>query len=504
MAKRATTSRTAQSKPLLPAELRGRSNRMMEYIALPTQKAWHEAGRDEFQKNLEGKNVNRNGALTKISIGFVSLAIRYLCVWVLAIWSVVSSAAGYQILSDTSFPSNSPDPSVQSVKATKDGGYLIVGRAGLNELRLIKTLANGTLAWERIITAPKGRLQDAIFALDASEGGFWVIGTAKETVFMSDTKAEAALRTKLFTQFADISYLAKFSSSGEMESRLPLGLRKKFEGSRFVCGMTMHDGIVLVGSKYVFYENQPPHSGRELLVQPWAVKLSTSGELLWETLISDYKESIFHESYFDTKSCGGPYPGEGGTITFGLTVRRRTVQQVNGNRVVTGPGVWANAVRTYLIVQLDPRGKQVALQHIDGQILGRILPDANGFLVVSNPSPAFRGGIQRTWMGRDLKVVRTEETRPEGYSMALRGALPGFDGGIHLTGFHVVPPDERGQLAIGYLTPKGELVGMRAIATAMSGWDVRGFDSGYDKAEVAVVLKSDAMIRLLRFKYQYK
>ena len=59
--------------------------------------------------------------------------------------------AGYKVLSETSFPIDAPLPQVASIRRTKDGGYMFVGRALTRQLWVVKTNLKGEKEWERII-----------------------------------------------------------------------------------------------------------------------------------------------------------------------------------------------------------------------------------------------------------------------------------------------------------------------------------------------------------------
>lgn len=422
---------------------------------------------------------------------------------VLGVYSV-SFAAGYQVLSDTSFPIDRPLALVHGLKATRDGGYLILGQAGGNELRLIKTYPSGEKDWERIVPGRRGSEQYPLFALEEDAGGYWVVGMAKELEFMPEAEAETAFRTKKPYEIKTISFIAKFNAAGEMESRVPLGQRENFQGSRFVCGVRTTDGIVLIGTKYVFYDKQPPHGGRRVVVHPWVVKLDAKGTLLWETLIADDGEGVFSGTTYvvNAKSCGGPYFDKGGAITFGLTLAwYPTYYNAHGVRIVTDSGTEDKAKSTYLVMALDINGKEIGRRRLDSEVRAGLLRSGSEFVVVSNPVPVDQGRIRRTLLKQDLSVVRIEETKLKDNTFLLEGSAIDKSGNLQLAGFSVGPRSGRGRAAVSYLTAEGKLVNVRTLDLGLPNWDIRAYSGGVREAETAIVLQSDATVRLLRLKY---
>jgi hypothetical protein len=413
-----------------------------------------------------------------------------------------AALADYQIVGDSVFPSDRPEPTVSSLKAISNGGYLIVGQNRLSEVRLIKTFPSGEKQWEQVSAARVGAIYAPSFAIEADNGGYWVVGRLSELEFMSEDKAKAALKTKTSHQFNQVAFIAKFDSTGNLEWRQPLGLNEIFYRSRFVCGARTSDGLMLVGTKPRYYDSQPPSRASSPVIHPWVVKLDERGSLVSQTFIADDGEGLLSATVANARYCSGPYVDKNGSVTFGMQLNWHPTYMANGVRIVTGSGTEDKSLHSYLVARVNSDGKELARALFKNESPGFLLQDGAGFLLVTNPVPARTSGIRRTWLDQKLTVQRTAETNPPGYSLVLQAGSLGTAGAIHIVGQFSAPSEGKAGLVIVNLSPLGELKSLRAVAPRPWGWRLEGHAVGAVRDETAVVLRNDSTVRLLRFLYQ--
>lgn len=428
----------------------------------------------------------------------------WILLWLaLTVSSGSAVGAGYKLLSETRYPVDSPLPVVNSLIRTRDQGYLIVGEALTRQLWIVKTNRDGDKEWDRVIDGKRYSSQRGIFALGTDDGGHLVIGKANAVEFMDATEV-AGLSEKEIRLKGSLTFVAKFSAKGGLERRVLLGGPIEVRRAMPVCGVRTKDGYVLVGKKSKTYLNQPTPTGLAGVSHPWIAKFDNQNAIVWETLLEDDKEELYSaDDVLGPNFCSGPILDENGTVTFALGIRLRPTLVRNGVRVVTGPGTVDKSRFATFVAQVDANGNKLAWARIEDGLRASLFPTKSGFVVIDHPAPLPERGIRRTWLDATLKIIKQEESRFNGFSFELETALPSKNGGFHFLGNFVTPFNGRGRTAIAQLRPNGELVGIRTFdGWNLPSWGAMAIAPGGSEDEVAVLLRRDEQVKLLRLRYQ--
>lgn len=417
-----------------------------------------------------------------------------------------AGAAEYHVTGDQQFTSASPHPTVFSVKATSDRGYLILGNSGSRELRLLKVSEKGEKQWEKNFAARSKANNQPTFAIEAEDGGFWIVGRVSEFEFISDIDIDAIFLKdrRRFQSFPEIPFISKIDATGKLEWRNPIGMLEGFRSSQFVCGVKTKDGLILVGRKTHTYKDQPPPLRSRNIAHPWIVKVDLKGNPVWEVAVPGGLHETLSATLINTRQCGGPYLNADGSIVVGMEVYWYPTYEKDGVRIVTGPGTGDKGAHSYLIMRLDAHGKQLEQTVLRNQHPGVLLKDGDAFWAITNPVPASRNGILRTWLNSNLSILKTEETKFPGYSIVLHGASIGPRKGVHLVGAFESHDERAVGWAIAHLTSSGDLVGIKPLVSRSPSWNLEGQTWNRGSEEFAVVLRRNSEVRLVQFKYKHK
>lgn len=416
---------------------------------------------------------------------------------------VTATSGEYRVVADREYSSSDPLPTIYSMKKMSSGGYLILGNGASREMRLLRITDGGDLSWEKRVPARRYAKHRPTFAIESDDGGFWIVGAVSEFEHTPDLDIEQIFKTdrERFHRFREVPFLSKFDANGKLEWRNPIGISEVFRHSAFLCGVRADGGLVLVGTKYQVYGDQPPRGGNSIVVHPWVVKLSPKGELIWETmLISDGADLLSAIDAIYERQCAGPFTSSDGSMAFGLQVFSHPTISKEGKRIVDGPGTRDKASPGYLVTRLDWDGKELGRALLRGEASGLLIKDGAGYVAVTNPVEVFRVlGIRRTWLGSDLAINKKSDIALAPNAFALYGAAPGPADGIHLLG-NFVSQGHTGW-GITHLSAGGRLGAARAVLPRSSEWNLRGYAT-QSATDVAVALYSDSVVRFVRFTYE--
>jgi len=395
---------------------------------------------------------------------------------------------------------------VNSLKRTSDGGYLILGSALTRQIWIVKTDAEGNKQWEKIIEGRVSSQQKATFAMESGDGSYLVVGTGNAVEF--STPSEAAVLPDQEAQPRGVyPFAMKLADNGEVQWRKLLD-KGSVDRVSPVCGIATADGYILVGTKIRLYSNQPTSTGRAGVSHPWIAKVDKTGRFIWERVLVEDQDGLYDGLYVSVgpKYCAGPILDQSGLITFALRIHSRPTFVKEGVRIVTGTGTQDKSKLAFLIVQIDQSGTERAKLRIEETVRSSLFPVGSGFVsgfvMVDNPVPANRRGIQRTWINENLKVNRKEEATFADFSFLLEAVVPDAEGGFHVSGYQVFPPNERGRTALGYLRSGGQLVGIRTFGWGLPSWSIIALAPGQHQNEVALLLNRDEQVKLLRLRFQ--
>lgn len=416
-----------------------------------------------------------------------------------------ASAGEYEVVGDHEFRSSGPNPTVFAIMGTADRGYLILGNRASREIRLLKVSEKGAQEWEQILAArPKARNYPA-FAIESGDRGFWIVGRVSEFEFTPEVDVDEMFYKdhERYVRTPEVPFILKVDNVGKLQWRNPLRSLSAFRGARFICGVRTSDGFVLVGTRHHSHEGQLRAGGRAQGTHPWVVKLDSKGDLLWETVLPGGPEEIFNATFALTAAdCGGPYLNADGSVVFGLGIFWYPTNHKDGVPIVAPSLTPENGAYSYLAVRVDAHGKPLNQLVLRSQSPGRLLRDQTGFLAVTNPTPARLSGVRRTWLRSDLSIQRAAETTPARYSVVLRGVSQARNGGLHIVGGATSHDQTEGGLVVVHLRPQGELTGMRILLASPGGWALEGYADNPALEEIAVALRFDSTVRVVRFKYK--
>lgn len=420
-----------------------------------------------------------------------------------ALFGALNVAAGeYRVITDREFTSSKPHTPVWSLKAMSDGGYLILGNAARNEVRLIRITKSGEIEWERTVAARPLAEYRPTFAMESDDGGFWVVGLVSEFEFTPEVDIEQIFKfdRDRFHRFRRVPFLSKFDANGKLEWRNPLGKAEVFRHSVFLCGRKTEAGLLLVGTKYHFYADQPPKGGHAIVVHPWVVKLRPNGDLIWDTALAEDGSDMISTNGIYARQCGGPFINADGSTVFGLQVSAYPTILKEGKRIVEGAGTRDKASSAYLIARLDDKGKELGRAFLRNEASGFLIEDkSSGYVAISNPVEAFKTlGIRLTRLKPDLSIQEKLNIPMSSGAFVLYGAAPGPSGGIHLIGNFASPAGSG--WGIAHLSGD-KLSGSRAILRESLRWNLRGYAARSQK-DTAVALYGDSVVRFIAFAYE--
>jgi hypothetical protein len=266
-----------------------------------------------------------------------------------------------------------------SVAVTADGGYIMAGRTnssngdasgshnGSLDFWVVKLSSTGVIQWQKALG---GSNEDTAKSIrQTSDGGYIIAGETSS----NDGDVSGSIGN------VDV-WVVKLSSEGELEWQKPLG------GSNWDVGSDIHetsDGFFVCG--YVG-SNDGDVTGYQGLFDFWVLKLSKTGELLWQKTLGG---SDADWGYAGTPSTDGGYVVAG------------TTRSNNGDVLYNdgGQDIW--------IVKLDNNGALVWQQILGGSKAesGNSIDRTNdgGFVVAGRSSSndgdaTFNQGAQDFWV----------------------------------------------------------------------------------------------------------
>jgi hypothetical protein len=296
----------------------------------------------------------------------------------------------------------------------------------------------------------------------------------------------------------------KLAGNGDVQWRKLLTSKENANYIRPVCGIATSDRYILVGAKSQIYFDQPTSTGKTGISHPWLGKIDDKGTLVWEKLLTEDQDGLYDAVYVSVgpKYCAGPILDHSGFVTFALRIYSRPTFVKNDTRIVDGPGTRDKAKLVLLVAQFDQNGNERAKVRIGETVRSSLHVSETGFVVLENPVPAYKRGIQRTWLDQDLNIVRRDEASFNGYSYLLEGVVPDARNGFHVSGYQVFPPNERGRTALAYFNSSGELVGLEAFGQGLPSWAIVDLAPAQNMNEVALLMRRDNRVKLLKLRFQ--
>jgi hypothetical protein len=230
--------------------------------------------------------------------------------------------------------------------------------------------------------------------------------------------------------------------------------------------------------------------------------------LKWEIVLTgDNAGNIYDAIYLlSPTQCGGPLALEDGTsIALALSFRSRPTYLKDGQRVVVISQEQAMKFPTSVtaVIKFDGAGTEKIRTVISDSLRATLFQTKEGYVAVDHPAIVPQRGIRRTWLNADLKILHQEESTPIGFRFEVETALPSSDGSFHLLGAYVWPPtNELGYAGVATLRPNGNVASVKIFDTRLERWIPVAISPGAREGEIAVLLKHDAQVKLVRLRYQ--
>lgn len=418
---------------------------------------------------------------------------------------VVSFGGEYHLVAEKNYSGRAPVPTVNSLKATRDGGYMFFGSALTHEVWVVKTAPDGGREWETRIPGRLGSEQQAIFGLESVDGGHLVIGRGNPVEIRSAEGAKAAASRRDGSRGTH-PFVMKLARNGELQWRRMLQSRDGATYIRPVCGASIAGGYIVVATKPKIYASRITSTGRTGVSHPLVMKIDDDGEVKWEVLIDEEEPGLLLDSgsVLGPKACGGPVVDERGLVTFSLTVRLRPSLSSAEGRIVDGPGTIDKSRFASLVIQIDTSARIQGRRVIEGGLRAFLFRADSGFLVLDQATPVSGSPVRRTWIATDLTVTKQQEASgPQGGLFGMEMALQDADGSFHVLGHYVTPSNRRGHTAIVRLHPNGNLTDLRAIDHwYLPSEGAVAIARGRDKGEGAMLLRRDGDIALMHFRFE--
>ena len=400
-------------------------------------------------------------------------ALRLFAMFALLAFSATSYSAAYEVVFEQSYAVGKAEiPKAFSISRSRSGGYIVAGRGLPSQGWVLATDALGKKKWEVLSSGTPGSTKEIHMALEVSNGDTVAVGTTNShDIVLGDWGDDGRPPDYHYFHTPRMGYTARFDARGRSLWQKVLGSVKRRDGGIAYCGAVSPLGIVLVGNRGKEWTGQPTRNGTAYQSVIWVATVDDTGALSWHSTVWNDGPDLLDARHLDGEGCSGPLLQDDGSFVFAVSVQEQLSVVMSGKRLIAGPDIKARSTRTFVLVtRFDRRGRELARARIDGATHPRLATAPVGFVVLDNPTPVLEHGIRRTLLDHDLHVVEQKEAKLDGFAFGITAMQPGPNGGFHLAGYKVVPPNTRGRPAIGFLTGDLQLRALRTFGPLLSGW----------------------------------
>ncbi|MFC3161572.1 T9SS type A sorting domain-containing protein [Chryseobacterium arachidis] len=285
------------------------------------------------------------------------------------------------------------------VQQTSDGGYIfagysssvngdVTGNHGSSDYWVVKIDALGSIQWQKSFGG--NSYEEATSVQQTSDGGYIVAGHSSSTDLFADVTGNHG--------FNDY-WVVKLNSSGNIQWQKSFGgSAHEFAGT---IKQTLDNGYIMIGSSSSNNGDISQNIGNW---DYWAIKLDSSGNLVWE------------------KSLGGSSSDQAFDV----------VQDQNGDYVVTGFALMPNSQfpdspgsRDFLIVKLNPSGNVIWEKNFGGGSpdgANSINLTSDGGYIVGGYTQSIDGDITQNFGNNDYWIIKLDSSGNLQWQKSLGGS----------------------------------------------------------------------------------
>lgn len=381
-------------------------------------------------------------------------------------------------------------PTPYALTKAADGGYLLAGAMAPWQPFVIKLSPIGDVEWQRLLDDHAARSTSNYSIVETNDGGALLIGETSSAEVMPGRWFPSDSERRYFAGISQTAYAVRLDAKGKLVWRKAYGRLDKPYGGKFLCGMHATDGFLLVGTRPKDWLNQPLRSGGVWTTSAlWILKLNNEGAIVWESELAMDGEELLDTADLTQEGCSLLASDSRKTVVVAISAKGRQTLVQDGHRIVYGPQTYATN-RFVLVVRLDTlAGRELGRFRLDEGVTPRLFAKRDHYVLIDNQLSPDRGrrAVRTTYLDQSLRVVsqRTGEASRAYFEMA--DAVAETNGGFHLTGFVVTPPNERGASALAYLTPTGEVTRITTFGSGLPSWHPAGIALGHTTNEIAVL-----------------
>ena len=346
-------------------------------------------------------------------------------------------------------------PIVASLINTPDGGYAFAGTWGSSFAAwLVKTDSNGRQQWEQSLRADRTTSwQRATVVLTTKDDGYLLCGDTNELDLVSaDWDDKINPQEKKGRPRAAL--VAKIDKNGQLVWKKAFGQLGKYYSNVIYQGVAVEGGFVFLGNTPSFVTGQPTPTGQVSIRSLWLFKINESGELLWEKFLSE-DDGEYLMPKVSKEKYSKLIIDKDGSIVFATATDEIRSEIKDGKRILALRGLAPGPRKKLLIIKFDKNGNELIRKRLAFGVDPTLMVDGKGYHLLVNEFEKEHIGIRSIILDAKLKVI-SERVIPS-KNFWIRTAVPGPNGGLHLVGYHRIPPNERGEAAVAYLSKGGEL-----------------------------------------------
>lgn len=394
--------------------------------------------------------------MKKIRMFFRAYAVLVAAVTGLQVHSAF--AASYSLVFEKSFHPGDPVSTLRgsSLAKTGHGKYLLAGTNLRGRPFVVKVSAEGRKEWEQVIT-DVGETQGDYTAVGDENGGTLLIGNSQDAGY--------AIR---LGHDGEVLWKKSYPTMGQIRAR----------GS-FVCGAHIKGGFIVVGRNTAGVDA----NGMVGYHQLWVLKLNDHGDRDWETGILEDGPDKINPSLLRPRECSTPIVDAEGNIAFAVSV-----QDHRGLVII-------------LVLKLDASGKEIARLHLDGGITPRLFSTSFGYVLLDNFNLEKKIGLRQTFVDQNMKILSQREILgSEDFNFSgVSAAWKDQRNGIHVAGGAISRKSETFGMALAYLNPEGNLVGLKTSDFGTL-WQPIGMVQGDLANEVVLLIQSNKDLKLMKLR----
>ena len=331
---------------------------------------------------------------------------------------------------------------------TSDGGYALAGYGSVDLVPggvgvstgfwTIRLDRDGKMLWQRAFAAeaPKRR-EEAYTLTETRDGGLLVIGTTE-----SDSLAGRPLGDSNDSRSAtssQVGFAIKYDSDGNLLWKKALDSAVGKPSDWFYAAASLEAGYILAGKTMMQYNDPSTLSGQNVAWILRVLKLTDSGDVIWDRTVPDGKFSIREES-ISRKIVSTP---DGGFV-IAVGPADRSYRNARRMDIVsdTGKVMGQAAVQRVVMLKLDREGRVTKRSELPAATEHLALgANANGYIV-----SGYANLLWYAFFDNDLNL-KWRRTVVEANRINAFYTAP--DGGFYGTG-------STSQLAIVHISPTGE------------------------------------------------